>query len=71
MTWEYLGYIASVFLVISLMMSNVVKLRWFNLTGCVCFTVYGVMIEAWPVAFTNGLLAVVNLYHLYKLHRAC
>jgi hypothetical protein len=70
MTWELLGYVASAFLVISLMMSNVVKLRWFNLAGCICFTIYGVMITAWPVALTNGLLALVNIYHLAKLHKA-
>ncbi|TMP81490.1 uroporphyrinogen decarboxylase [Pseudoalteromonas phenolica] len=69
MSWEYLGYLASVFLVLSLMMTNVTKLRWLNLTGCICFTIYGVMIQAWPVAFTNALLAIVNIYHLIKLVR--
>ena len=68
MSWEYLGYLASVFLVLSLMMTNVTKLRWLNLAGCICFTTYGVMIQAWPVAFTDGLLAFVNAYHLIKLH---
>ncbi|WP_440055148.1 YgjV family protein [Pseudoalteromonas sp. T1lg65] len=69
MSWEYLGYLASVFLVISLMMSEVRKLRWFNLIGCICFTIYGAFISAWPVAFTNALLALVNTYHLIKLYR--
>ncbi|WP_419148360.1 YgjV family protein [Pseudoalteromonas 'SMAR'] len=69
MSWEYLGYLASAFLVVSLMMSNVVKLRWFNLMGCICFTAYGAVIQAWPVALTNGILALVNTYHLVKLHK--
>lgn len=69
MQWEYLGYFASVLLVASLMMENVVRLRWLNLAGCVAFTLYGLAIEAWPVAFTNGLLSVVNIYHLMKLQR--
>ncbi|ATC95762.1 YgjV family protein [Pseudoalteromonas tunicata] len=69
MSWEYLGYLASVLLVASLMMSNVTKLRWLNLAGCIAFTFYGVAITAWPVAITNGLLSLVNIYHLYKLHR--
>lgn len=68
MSWEYLGYLASAFLVISLTMSDVVKLRWFNLVGCIFFTVYGMAIDALPVALTNGLLAVLNIYHLFKLH---
>ncbi|TMN32728.1 YgjV family protein [Pseudoalteromonas sp. S2755] len=69
MSWEYLGYLASAFLVVSLMMSDVAKLRWFNLMGCICFTAYGALIQAWPVALTNGLLALVNTYHLVKLQK--
>ena len=69
MIWEYLGYFASALLVASLMMEDVTKLRWFNLAGCVCFTLYGLAISAWPVAFTNGLLTLVNIYHLIKLRR--
>ncbi|AIY64726.1 YgjV family protein [Pseudoalteromonas piratica] len=67
MVWEYLGYFASALLVASLMMEDVAKLRWFNLAGCICFTLYGFAISAWPVAFTNGLLSLVNIYHLIKL----
>ena len=69
MSWEYLGYLASAFLVVSLTMSDVTKLRWFNLLGCIAFTIYGAAIGAFPVAFTNGLLAFVNIYHIIKLHR--
>lgn len=69
MSWEYLGYIASAFLIASLTMSDVLKLRWFNLAGCVAFTIYGIAINAWPVAITNGMLTFVNIYHLAKLVR--
>lgn len=69
MSWEYLGYIASAFLVASLTMTDVVKLRWYNMFGCIVFTIYGVAIGAVPVVFTNGLLALVNMYHIVKLYR--
>ncbi|WP_105188283.1 YgjV family protein [Pseudoalteromonas sp. T1lg48] len=69
MAWEYLGYFASALLVASLAMSDVYKLRWFNLAGCIAFSCYGLAIDAWPVALTNAVLALVNLYHLYKLRR--
>ncbi|MCF7498343.1 MULTISPECIES: YgjV family protein [Pseudoalteromonas] len=69
MSWEYLGYLASALLVASLTMSDVVKLRWFNLAGCIAFTCYGIAIDAIPVAFTNGLLTFVNIYHIIKLKR--
>ncbi|WP_404342877.1 YgjV family protein [Pseudoalteromonas mariniglutinosa] len=69
MSWEYLGYLASALLVASLTMSDVVKLRWFNLFGCIAFTIYGFAIGSIPVAFTNGLLTFVNIYHIVKLKR--
>ncbi|WP_249314868.1 uroporphyrinogen decarboxylase [Pseudoalteromonas sp. S1727] len=69
MSWEYLGYLASALLIVSLTMSDVSKLRWFNLAGCIAFTAYGAAIAAWPVAITNGLLTFVNIYHLLKLNR--
>ncbi|MCF7517210.1 YgjV family protein [Pseudoalteromonas sp. L21] len=69
MSWEYLGYLASALLVASLTMSDVIKLRWFNLAGCIAFTCYGIAIDAIPVAFTNGLLTFVNIYHIIKLKR--
>ena len=69
MSWEYLGYIASALLVASLTMTDVVKLRWYNMFGCIVFTAYGVAIGAVPVIFTNGLLSLVNLYHIIKIYR--
>jgi len=69
LSWEYLGYIASALLVASLTMTDVVKLRWYNMFGCIVFTAYGVAINAVPVIFTNGLLALVNMYHIIKLYR--
>ncbi|MBH0028151.1 MULTISPECIES: uroporphyrinogen decarboxylase [unclassified Pseudoalteromonas] len=69
MSWEYLGYIASALLVASLTMTDVVKLRWYNMFGCMVFTAYGVAIDATPVIFTNGLLSLVNLYHIIKIYR--
>ena len=47
---EWFGYAASVVVAISLTMSSIIKLRWFNLTGAAMFSVYGFVIGAWPVA---------------------
>ncbi len=64
---ELIGYIASVILVISMMMSSLVKLRIVNMTGAFLFSVYGFLISAYPVGILNGLIVFVNLYQLYKL----
>lgn len=64
MSFEMLGYMASVFVAVSLMMRSLVKLRVINLVGAVLFTVYGLVIAAYPVAVVNGFIVLVNLYYL-------
>ena len=64
---EWIGYIASIFVAVSLMMKSMHLLRWLNLTGAFIFVVYGFFIQSWPVVGMNAFLVVVNLYHLFKL----
>ncbi len=66
---EIIGYSASVFVAVSLMMTNIVKLRWINLTGCILFVVYGIIISAWPVALMNGFCVGINIFSLLKMSR--
>ncbi len=66
---EYVGYLASVFIVISLMMTSIVQLRVINSIGCILFVIYGVSVNAYPVAISNFLIVLINLYNLYKLYR--
>lgn len=65
---ELLGYLASVLVAISLMMSSVLKLRLINLVGAAAFFVYGVLIGAYPIAAVNAVIIVVNLYFLYRIY---
>ncbi len=64
---ELLGYLASVLVAISLMMSSVLKLRLINLAGALAFFVYGLLIEAYPIAAVNAVIVLVNLYFLYGI----
>ncbi|QYK12407.1 uroporphyrinogen decarboxylase [Shewanella rhizosphaerae] len=66
---EMLGYLASFFVGISLLMSDIKKLRYINFVGCVGFVVYGFSIAAWPVVWMNGFGALVNVYHLVRLNK--
>lgn len=68
--YELLGYAASLLIAISLMMRSVLRLRLINLAGSVCFTVYGLAIRAYPVAFMNTLIVLINLYYLYEMTRS-
>ena len=65
---ELLGYIASILVAISLMMSSLLKLRLINLVGAFFFVVYGLLIGAIPVAVVNGIIILVNLYFLYQMY---
>lgn len=65
---EWVGYSASVFIAISLLMTSVEKLRIINSIGCLLFVVYGFIVHAYPVAVANLIIVFINLYHLYKLN---
>lgn len=66
---EWVGYIASVLIAVSLTMTSIIKLRWINLVGASLFTVYAVIIGAIPVALVNGFISVVNIYFLVKINK--
>ncbi|MCM2679552.1 hypothetical protein [Echinimonas agarilytica] len=67
-TIEAFGYVGSVFVAVSLMMANIKKLRWINLLGAVIFTIYGAVIEAYPVMLLNGWICLTNMYYLWKIY---
>lgn len=67
MVLEIVGYVASVLVAVSLMMSSILRLRVINLVGSAAFTVYGVLIHAYPVAAVNGLIVLINLYYLRQM----
>ena len=66
---ELYGYFGSSLIAVSLMMSNIIPLRWINLVGAGMFASYGVIIQAWPVAALNGFIVLIDIYHLVKIYR--
>ncbi|MCC5909061.1 MAG: YgjV family protein [Clostridiaceae bacterium] len=65
---EWLGYLASILVLISLLMSSIVKLRWINLLGSIIFAIYGFLIGALPVGLVNSAIAIINIYYLTKIY---
>lgn len=65
---EWIGYIASAIVAISLAMSSIVKFRWLNFIGAATFSTYGFLIGALPVGFLNGLIAIIDVYFLYQIY---
>jgi len=71
MGWlEWIGYLASLIILISLLMSSIKKLRWVNLVGAMLFAVYGFLIDALPVGIMNVGIATINIYYLIKMYSA-
>ncbi len=65
----YVGYLASLFLIISLSVNGDIKFRIYNLCGCICFIFYGFIFNAWPVILTNTILLFINIYYINKLYK--
>ncbi|RDY23889.1 lactate dehydrogenase [Romboutsia maritimum] len=67
---EWVGYLASILIVISLTMTSIVKLRIINTIGCLLFVFYGMIVKAYPVAIANAAIILINLYYIYKLNKS-
>ncbi|MBN2261048.1 MAG: hypothetical protein JW702_10905 [Clostridiales bacterium] len=67
---EWFGYMASFIVLISIVMSSIIKLRWINLIGSLMFAVYGYFIGSLPVTFMNLGIAAVNIMYLIKIYNS-
>ena len=67
---EWLGIIASAFVLISFLTSNQIRTRIINLVGCVVFVVYGMILPAYSTAFMNAALIIVHIVYLVKDFKA-
>lgn len=66
---EPVGYAASALILVSLLMTSVVRLRIVNAVGAAVFTAYGLLIDAPPVWAMNGAIVLVDLWQLWVLLR--
>ncbi len=66
---EIIGYLASLLIIVSLMMTDIKWLRFVNFIGCFLFVVYALGISAYPVAIMNAVASGINIYHLYRMRK--
>lgn len=66
---EYIGYLASLMVLISFTMKRVKTLRLVNMAGCVLFIIYGFLMPTLriglPIIIANVAIFSVNLYYLF------
>lgn len=67
---EWVGYVSSVLVAVSLTMSSIKKLRWYNLVGAAIFSFYGFAIQAYPVGVLNLFIVLANVYYLRGMYSA-
>ena len=66
---EIFGYIGSGLILLSMMMTSVEKLRWFNISGSVISMIYGAVMGTWPVVFLNVGTISINVVQIIRLRR--
>jgi len=67
--YTLIGYLGSAFVVTSLAMRSILKLRLIGLAGAVTFVVYGYLIGAWPIVWTNVVIVLIHLHFLREIRR--
>lgn len=64
---EWLGIIASAFILVSFLFTKQIIIRIINMVGCLAFVIYAtVFINSFSTAFMNGALFVVHIVFLVK-----
>ncbi len=66
---EGIGYLGSALVLVSFLMTSVVRLRIVNTVGSVIFCVYAFIIRSYPTAVMNLVLVLINLHFLWKVSR--
>ncbi len=66
---DIVGWISSILVVWSLMQARVLRFRVMNLAGASLATVVNAMLGIWPFAAMNGVIAVIDVYWIWRLTR--
>lgn len=66
---DWFGYASSLVILVSLMMSSIVRLRWINLVGAAMFSTFGFLIGSIPTGGLNLGIAIIDIYYLIRIYR--
>lgn len=66
---EIFGYIGTILVVVSMLMSSMVKLRIVSTVGSTVSGIYAMICGAFPLALMNGVIIIINIYNLIKLSK--
>ena len=63
---NYLGYIASITILISMFMKDMKKFRIVNTIACLLFVVYASIKKNYPIVYLNGTVVIINILFLIR-----
>lgn len=63
---EIFGYIGTLLVIISMMMTSITKLRIVNIIGSAITVIYSLIYNTWPIVVMNSCLIMINVFHLIK-----
>ncbi len=66
---EAVGYLGSALVVVSLLMTRILRLRVIGLMGSATFLIYGLLIGSVPIIITNLVIIVINATFLWRANQ--
>ena len=67
---EFIGYLASIIVAISITINGGIYFRFINFIGAACFLVYAALKGTIPIVLINVYSMGINLFYFVKLTRA-
>lgn len=64
--YEIIGYAGTILVILSMMMTSVVKLRIVNICGSVLSMTYAIISNTWPIVLMNAALIIINIIQLIR-----
>ena len=66
MSYEIIGLLGTLFVLISFLMKEVKLIRIINIVGAVLFVIYGLLIGALSTWLLNAILVIIHIIYLLK-----
>ena len=64
---EWVGYLASVLVAVSITIKGGLYFRILNMAGSICFFIYGLFLGSLPIILINIYGTGINIFHIVKL----
>lgn len=67
MILEAIGWIATVFIILSFIQKDMLRLRLLSLVGALFWTAYGLILGSWSIVFLNVVVGIIQVYWVRKI----